>query len=110
MLLLRSSYRKEWNFPGGTVRRGEVPEGAARRELAEEVGLEADVLFPTGEARGIWDEREDHVHFFELRLDRLPQLQVDNREIVAAEFVSACQLPGMALTGPVAAYLARRPL
>jgi 8-oxo-dGTP diphosphatase len=109
LLLLRSSYRKEWNFPGGTIRRGETPEEAARRELAEEVGLEADALLPVGDARGIWDWREDHVYFFELRLDRLPQLQPDNREIVAAEFVSAHQLPGMALTGPVAAYLARRP-
>jgi 8-oxo-dGTP pyrophosphatase MutT (NUDIX family) len=110
LLLVRSSYRKEWNFPGGTVRRGETPEEAAQRELAEEIGLAGCSLSAAGDARGIWDWREDHVHFFELRLDRLPQLQLDNREIVAAEFVSAHQLPGMALTGPVAAYLARSPL
>ncbi|MGO9845157.1 MAG: NUDIX hydrolase, partial [Methylocella sp.] len=28
---MRSSYRIEWNFPGGSVRRGETPEVAARR-------------------------------------------------------------------------------
>ena len=35
LLLVRSSYRVAWNFPGGSVRRGEAPEAAARRELAE---------------------------------------------------------------------------
>ena len=31
--------RRIWNFPGGSVRHGETPEVAARRELAEEIGL-----------------------------------------------------------------------
>jgi 8-oxo-dGTP pyrophosphatase MutT (NUDIX family) len=39
LLLVRSSYRIAWNFPGGGIRRGEKPESAARRELAEEIGL-----------------------------------------------------------------------
>jgi 8-oxo-dGTP diphosphatase len=107
LLLLRSSYRSEWNFPGGTVRRGETPEMAARRELVEEIGLEASSLSAAGDAQGIWDGRRDHVHFFELRLDRLPALLLDNREIIAAQPVPPAALRGMALTGPVAAYVAR---
>jgi 8-oxo-dGTP diphosphatase len=109
LLLVRSSYRVEWNFPGGSVRRGEKPAAAARRELAEEIGLAACCLLPAGDACGIWDGRRDGVHFFELRLDRLPKLQLDNREIIGARLVSPEALSGMPVTGPVAVYLSRTP-
>jgi 8-oxo-dGTP diphosphatase len=107
LLLLRSSYRSEWNFPGGGVRRGEMPEEAARRELAEEIGLAAPVVRPAGVISGIWDGRPDRVHFFELQLERLPELRLDNREIVAARLVPPCALRDLALTGSVAAYVER---
>jgi 8-oxo-dGTP pyrophosphatase MutT (NUDIX family) len=109
LLLVRSSYRIAWNFPGGSLRHGETPEVAARRELAEEIGLAACSMLPRGVARGIWDGRRDQVHFFELRLDRLPELQLDNREIIAARLVLPDELRGMRLTGPVAAYLGGPP-
>ena len=109
LLLVRSSYRTVWNFPGGGIQRGETPEAAARRELAEEIGLRPAALLAAGSAYGIWDGRRHRVHFFELRLDRLPQLQLDNREIIAARFVSPDALDRMALTGPVAAFLGRSP-
>jgi 8-oxo-dGTP diphosphatase len=111
LLLVRASYRAEWTFPGGGVRPGEAPVAAARRELAEEVGLgtaEA-ALRPAGIVCGPWDGRRDQVHVFTLRLDQLPPLRLDNREIVAARLVSPAELPGLALTGPVAAYLGRMP-
>ncbi len=105
LLLVCSSYRRAWNFPGGGIRPGETPEAAARRELAEEVGLAASTLLPAGTVCGLWDGRHDRVHFFELRLDRLPDLRLDNREIIAARLMSPDTLRGMALTGPVSAYL-----
>lgn len=107
LLLLRSSYRAVWNFPGGSIRRGETPEAAAHRELAEEIGLIATSLRPAGTVSGIWDGRPDTVHFFELTLDRPPRLRLDNREIVGARLFPPGELDGAAVTGPVAVYLGR---
>lgn len=105
LLLLRASYRAEWTLPAGGIRRGETPEAAARRELYEEVGLMAGTLTPVGNVRGNWDGRDDLVHFFELRLDQLPELHFDNREIIGARLVSAAELGGLSVIRPLAAYL-----
>jgi 8-oxo-dGTP diphosphatase len=107
LLLLKSSYRAEWNFPGGSVRPGETPEVAALREMEEEIGLSSYPLLPAGSACGIWDGRRDQVHFFELHLDCLPELRLDNREIIAAHLASPEELHDIALTAAVAAYLGR---
>jgi 8-oxo-dGTP pyrophosphatase MutT (NUDIX family) len=84
-----------------------MPETAARRELAEEIGLRASVLLPAGFTCGIWGGRRDRVNFFELRLVELPQLQLDNREVSAARLTLLAELQSMVLTGPVAAYLGK---
>ena len=105
LLLLKSSYRAEWNFPGGSLRPGEAPDAAARREMEEEIGLSSYALLPAGSACGIWDGRRDRVHFFELHLDCMPEPRLDNREIVTAHLASPEELGGIALTKAVVAYL-----
>jgi 8-oxo-dGTP diphosphatase len=107
LLLVKSSYRAEWNFPGGSVQAGETPDAAARREMEEEIGLSSYPLLAAGSACGVWDGRRDRVHFFELHLDCIPELRLDNREIIAARLVSPEELHGIALTGAVAAYIRR---
>ncbi|RFU45385.1 NUDIX domain-containing protein [Paraburkholderia sp. DHOC27] len=108
LLLVKSSYRAEWNFPGGSMHAGEPPEAAAQREMEEEIGLPAYPLVAAGSASGNWDGRKDKVYFFELHLDGLPELQLDNREIVAARLALPDELHHMPLTDAVVAYLARQ--
>lgn len=105
LLLLRSSYRRAWNFPGGGIKRFETPEQAARREFQEETGLIVPMLQPKGSAEGFWECRRDKVHFFELHLDRMPPIKIDNREIVEIRLVSQLELATMPLTGAVSAYV-----
>ena len=105
LLLLRSSYRSTWNFPGGGLQRFETPEQAARREIQEETGLLVPTLKPAGNVAGFWECRQDNVYFFELRLKEMPPIKIDNREIIEARLVSPEEAKKMNLTAPVAAYL-----
>ncbi|OAJ53400.1 NUDIX hydrolase [Paraburkholderia ginsengiterrae] len=107
LLLVKSSYRTEWGLPGGSIHPGESPDLAAQRELEEEIGLPSHPLSPAGSVSGIWDGRRDRVHFFELHLDRLPELRLDNREIIAARLASPEELHSIALTAPVAMFLGK---
>jgi 8-oxo-dGTP pyrophosphatase MutT (NUDIX family) len=73
-LLIRDSYRN-WGFPKGHLEEGEVPEGAALREVAEETGL--GELAVAGEIETIdWYFRfrgrliHKVCHFFLMRTER----------------------------------------
>jgi 8-oxo-dGTP diphosphatase len=105
ILLVRSSYRRAWNFPGGGVQADETPMSAAKRELLEEIGLEVPALRFRCRLSGLYDGRRDRVYIFELDLDRLPRLRLDYREIIETRLVPISEWREMNLTEPVAAYL-----
>jgi 8-oxo-dGTP diphosphatase len=44
VLLVRHTYRRRWGTPGGLLSRGETPPDAVRREVAEEVGLDVEIV------------------------------------------------------------------
>src|SRR4051794_5767407 len=44
ILLVRHSYRRQWGFPGGLLKRGEAMASGARREVMEEVGLDVELV------------------------------------------------------------------
>jgi len=101
LLLLRSSYRREWNFPGGGILTDESAETAARRELKEELGISIGTLVPRSTVTGVWKGRQEKVHFFEIVVEELPEIKIDNREILEARVYNRDELPAIKLTGPV---------
>ncbi len=65
-----------WEFPGGKVEPGEQPESAARRELAEETGLDAERLDPLTVLVRDYPDRSLRLHVF-VAVDVRGDVQVD---------------------------------
>lgn len=72
VLLIATQHGQRWGLPKGHVEQGESLEAAALREVAEETGVEADIVAPLGPINywfwwGEGEGRERHlkkVHFF----------------------------------------------
>lgn len=64
LLVLKTTYRKEWLLPGGVVERNESPWDGARREVREEIGIELGRLqFAAMDWRSSDEEYDDSLHF-----------------------------------------------
>lgn len=88
VLLVSTSYLRYYTFPGGGKKRNETPVETAVREAREEVGvsLSADALTRMDsevDAAGFARER---IALFETHFDVAPDIKIDGREIVAAEW------------------------
>jgi 8-oxo-dGTP pyrophosphatase MutT (NUDIX family) len=109
ILLVENSYRAGFSFPSGGIKRGEDSLKAARRELAEEVGLDigAEAIVPAFDAVIHHRNMRDKVAAFEVILDYPPRLVLDRREVVAARFVSVQDARRLNLSKVVREYLRR---
>ncbi len=94
ILVLEHSYKKDPGLPGGVLKRAEEPILGAIRELREEVGLEPKPEELQG--RGFVTEKLGRanvtMHLFEWRPERQPDVTIDEREIIAAHFVTREEL------------------
>jgi ADP-ribose pyrophosphatase YjhB (NUDIX family) len=93
ILLVRHSYGpRGWDLPGGSIRPGEAPEDAARREMNEELGIAIHDFGLLDELVVRSEHREDHVHCFTAEL-RAPRLTIDRGELVTAAWFPRQDLP-----------------
>jgi 8-oxo-dGTP pyrophosphatase MutT (NUDIX family) len=93
ILFVRHTYgHREWDLPGGAVKRGEPPLTTARREMHEELGIDIDGWRALGTVVSHAYHRCDHMHVFGAELDDQP-LTVDAGEIGALEWFERHRLP-----------------
>jgi 8-oxo-dGTP pyrophosphatase MutT (NUDIX family) len=90
ILIIKNSYKKQFSIPCGRIKRGENLTEAAARELSEEVGLKVDEseLKFMGQYKYNYKYVSEIGNFFELKISNLPNISVDNREVVWARFTA----------------------
>lgn len=92
IMLLQHSYGpKAWGLPGGGMSAGEDPEDCARRELREEVGLEAEKLEKLGVLNETLSGSPHTSYVFTTQVSQAPK--PDGREILEARFFPEDALP-----------------
>jgi 8-oxo-dGTP diphosphatase len=110
VLLVRNSYVPYFSLPGGYIRRGEAPEHAVIRELAEEVGVtakESDLTLVLDQTHP-WEGKNDHVRIFSLDVAVRPDVRVDHREVIEASWWSPERALALTLFPPIRTVLMKQ--
>ncbi len=84
------AYGLQWEFPGGKVREGEDPKASVRRELAEELSIEAEIGEEVFRLRHRYPDRYVEVVFFSVPAYRG---EIKNRVFEAVTWVPREELP-----------------
>ncbi len=87
VLFLWQPHREGWSLPGGLMGKGETPEDAVRREVAEEIGLSIDPGDPVTVRVDAQRQGVDVV--FRVRLEERPDLALATEARKAAWFTPA---------------------
>ena len=93
--LVRHTYDPRWFLPGGGVDRGKTFHEAARSEMREELGIEAEPGELIGVFHHLLDGRDDYIALFACTLDAEapPLAPEDMLEIAEARWFAPDNLP-----------------
>jgi 8-oxo-dGTP pyrophosphatase MutT (NUDIX family) len=92
-LLIKNSYGGDrWTLPGGACRRTETPEQAARREVAEEVGITLGEIRTLGSFFTDREYKRDTVYCFHAHVAS-PDHRIDGTEVEESEWFEPQALP-----------------
>jgi 8-oxo-dGTP pyrophosphatase MutT (NUDIX family) len=110
VLLVKNSYRAQLTLPGGYIRPREDRRTAAARELREEVGINVQPkrLVHAYHGTHVFEHRQDTLDIYEFEMESEPNIDVDHREVVRAEFLMPEEALGMQIVPHLDEYLSKR--
>jgi 8-oxo-dGTP diphosphatase len=110
VLLVKNSYRPQLTLPGGYIRPREDRRTAAARELREEVGIRVQPkrLVHAYHGTHLFENRKDTLDIYELEVETAPDVRVDDREVVRAEFHTPDDALRLEIVPHLEEYLSRR--
>ncbi|MBW2224720.1 MAG: NUDIX hydrolase [Deltaproteobacteria bacterium] len=107
---MKNSYRRQLTLPGGYIRPREDRRTAAARELREEVGVQVQPKHLVHAYHGthVFEHRQDTLDIYELEVEEAPDVRVDDREVVRAEFHTPDEALRLDIVPHLEEYLSRR--